>query len=215
VVEAAGPADKVEGVVKALKENSGKDVPRTGSPESGSDRRVGFEDPAAYRAAIDKTDPVAGVTLYPHDYLWELVRDWPRGRGELALVVDRNGQSVPVAFTPRTVPFFPTQLYETVSMLLLIGVLLAFQPFRRHDGQVLVLLMVGYAAHRFLNEAIRIEPTYALGLTLSQWISVLIFVAAVGLELYLRRTQPRLPAGELPLSYGNPEPAPLPTAKPG
>ena len=43
----------------------------------------------------------------------------------------------------------------------------------------MVLCMLGYAAHRFLNEAIRIEPTYALGLTLSQWISVGIFAAGV------------------------------------
>jgi prolipoprotein diacylglyceryltransferase len=100
--------------------------------------------------------------------------------------------------------FYPTQLYETVSMVLLVFLLVAFQPFRRHDGQVLVLLMVGYAAHRFLNEAIRIEPTYTIsgidfGLTLSQWISVLILLAAIGLEIYLRLTRPKLPPGPQPL----------------
>ena len=102
-------------------------------------------------------------------------------------------------------PFFPTQLYETVSMLLLVFLLLAFQPFRRHDGQVVVVLMLGYAIHRFLNEAIRIEPTYALGLTLSQWISVGIFAAALVIEVYLRLTMPKLPSGEVPLSYGAPQ----------
>jgi phosphatidylglycerol---prolipoprotein diacylglyceryl transferase len=92
-------------------------------------------------------------------------------------------------------------------MLLLVFLLLAFQPFRRHDGQVLVLLMLGYAAHRFLNEAIRIEPTYAMGLTLSQWISIGIFAAGLVLELVLRRVNPKLPPGEVPLSYGVTEPA--------
>ena len=57
--------------------------------------------------------------------------------------------------------------------------LLAFHPFRRHDGQLMVVLMLGYAVHRFLNESIRIEPTYAAGLTLSQWGSIGIFAAAV------------------------------------
>jgi prolipoprotein diacylglyceryltransferase len=109
---------------------------------------------------------------------------------------------VDLSFTPRTVPFFPTQLYETVSMVLLIGVLIAFQPYRRHDGQVMVVLMLGYAVHRFLNEAIRIEPTYALNLTLSQWISVGIFAAGLLAEGYLRFTRPPLPPGPQPLSFG-------------
>ena len=98
--------------------------------------------------------------------------------------------------------FFPTQVYETISMVLITLLLLAFQPFRRHDGQVMVLLMLTYAVHRFLNEAIRIEPTYRFGLTLSQWISIGIFGAGIGLEVYLRRSQPKLPPGALPLGYG-------------
>lgn len=126
-------------------------------------------------------------------------KQWPRGKKSLSLVVERNGEQIPVTYTPRTVTFFPTQIYETVSMILLTVLLLAFQPFRRHDGQVMVLCMLGYAVHRFLNEAIRIEPTYALGLTLSQWISVGILAAGVLLEMYLRWSQPRLPAGPQPL----------------
>jgi prolipoprotein diacylglyceryltransferase len=60
----------------------------------------------------------------------------------------------------------------------------------------MVLCMLGYAVHRFINESLRIEPTVGLGLTLSQWGSVVIFVAAVGIEAYLcwatpsRRTSP-------------------------
>src|SRR5207244_4227683 len=97
------------------------------------------------------------------DTLSELVNEWPKGATRLKLVVERGGTEVPIEFTPRTVSFFPTQIYETVSMLLLTLLLVCFQPFRRHDGQVMTLLMFGYAVHRFLNEAIRIEPTYALG----------------------------------------------------
>ena len=180
-----------------------------GEPEemtSGNIVRMRFESDQAHRDAVSATRQT-GVAVYTHDYLWELVRDWPRGRKQLDLVVERASpqgarEEVAISFVPRTVTFYPTQLYETVSMVLLILLLLAFQPFRRHDGQVMVLLIFGYAAHRFLNEAIRIEPQYALGLTLSQWISIGIAVAAVGLELYLRATQPRLPAGLQPLSRG-------------
>ena len=48
-------------------------------------------------------------------------------------------------------------------MVLLILLLLAYYPFRRHDGQLMVVLMLGYAVHRFINESLRIEPSYALG----------------------------------------------------
>jgi prolipoprotein diacylglyceryltransferase len=156
------------------------------------------------QAQLIELEASGKVAVTIRDTLAEMVRDWPRGQNRLSLVVERNGTTVPIDYVPRTVTFFPTQLYETVSMVLLVGLLLAFQPFRRHDGQVMVLCMIGYAAHRFLNEAIRIEPTYALGLTLSQWISVGIFAAGILLEVYLRATQPKLPPGALPLGYRPP-----------
>jgi prolipoprotein diacylglyceryltransferase len=127
---------------------------------------------------------------------------WPRSKHTLDLVVDRGGTEVPVTLNPRTVTVFPTQLYEVVSMGLLTLLLLAYQPFRRHDGQLIVLLMLGYGVHRWFNEAIRIEPTYALGMTLSQWISVAIVAGGVVLEVVLRKINPRLPHGPVPLSYG-------------
>ena len=37
----------------------------------------------------------------------------------MKLVVLREGKEVPITFTPRTVVFYPTQIYETISMLLL------------------------------------------------------------------------------------------------
>lgn len=140
---------------------------------------------------------------------------WPRTGKSLTLEVQRAGESAPkvVELTPRTVTVFPTQLYEVVSMALLTVLLLAYQPFRRHDGQVLVVLMLGYGLHRWLNEAIRIEPTYALGMTFSQWTSVVIIAAGVVLEVVLRRTQPKLPRGPVPLSHGAPA-VPVPTAAP-
>jgi phosphatidylglycerol---prolipoprotein diacylglyceryl transferase len=127
---------------------------------------------------------------------------WPRGKKTLEMEVERGGSNVPVSFTPRSVVVFPTQLYEVVSMALLTVLLLAYQPFRRHDGQMLVLLMLGYGLHRWLNEAIRIEPTYALGMTFSQWTSVAIVAGGLVLEVFLRKTQPKLPQGPLPLGYG-------------
>ena len=174
---------------------------REGEPAQADPARLRFESPVKAARAVESARD-AGVGAAVTDTLTERVREPARGRGELDLVVERDGREVPIQYTPRTVPLFPTQLYETVSMGLLILVLVTFQPLRRRDGEVMVVLMLGYALHRFLNEALRIEPTYQMGLTLSQWISLLLIVSALGLELYLRAARPALPRGALPLGYG-------------
>ena len=139
-----------------------------------------------YRGEEDALRASPGVSLYPADALEELARDWPRGKNSLALGVERDGVEIDLpAFSPRTVGLYPTQLYETVSMVLMIFVLLAYYPFRSHDGELMVVLMLGYAVHRFINESLRIEPVVGWGLTLSQWGSVIIFVAAIGLEIFI------------------------------
>jgi phosphatidylglycerol---prolipoprotein diacylglyceryl transferase len=153
-----------------------------------------------------------------YDTFEETIRAWPRGKSKLALTVERevkqDGKTETVTvelppFTPRTVGLYPTQLYETTSMVLLVLFLLAYYPYRRHDGQLMVVLMVCYAFHRFVNESLRIEPAVGMGLTLSQWGSVVIFVAGVGIELYLRKTQPSRWSGQALLS---PPPPPAPSA---
>jgi phosphatidylglycerol:prolipoprotein diacylglycerol transferase len=125
-------------------------------------------------------------------------RNWPRGQSNIALTVQRGGkvEQLP-AFTPRTLPLHPTQLYETISMALLFVLLLAFYPYRRWYGEVFVLLMLGYAVHRFLNESLRndTDPVFKsdlVKLTLSQVGSILVFAAGIALWLYLRTFTKRL-----------------------
>lgn len=166
-----------------------------GRPEDpGPDRpaRVAFDDPGKAAVGVTAARRAAGgLDIVETDRLGVLVRDWPRGKQTLEVAVERDGRPVDLpAFTPRTVGLYPTQLYETVSMVLLILVLVAYYPFRRHDGQLMTLCMAAYAVHRFVNESLRVEPAVALGLTLSQWGSVAIFGLAAGIELYLRRTTP-------------------------
>jgi hypothetical protein len=134
----------------------------------------------------------AGRNVIRLDLFSDLLGSWPRGRNSVQFVVDRDGREVELpAFTPRSIGLHPTQVYETISMLLLAVLLLAFYPFRRHDGQVWVLFMVLYAVHRFVNEILRTEPIEGFTMTLSQNISVLVLLAAIALEVYLRKTQPR------------------------
>jgi len=194
VVELFGSDDKTKGAVAALEAAGAKVTTSQRSDMKGQAterHRAAFDDLPSYlkgRKAIDTLPDDVPFTVT--DRLQELTGDWPRGKSRLSLTVERDGTTVDKEFSPATVGLYPTQLYETVSMVLLIFLLLAFYPYRRHDGQLMVVLMFGYAIHRFINESLRIEPSYNGGLTLSQWGSVIVFVAAAGIEAYLWLTMP-------------------------
>jgi hypothetical protein len=185
-LDLSGPPEQVNAAAAAAKGyKEVRDLP-------GGRKRLVFDKYEDYLQARMALRGMSGVDAT--DRLDENVRDWPRGKGKLDLTVERGPEghatTHEIVFTPATVGLYPTQLYETVSMGLLILFLLAYYPFRRHDGQLMTLLMIGYAFHRFVNESLRIEPVVGGGLTLSQWGSVVIFVAAVAMEIYLWRTMP-------------------------
>jgi len=153
------------------------------------------------RQSIEKIVPVPPHTV-PFDSFTELMADVregrTRGRDTLALEVERGGQTLTIGpFKPRTVGLHPTQLYETISMLLLVCFLLAFYPYRHYDGQVFTLFLVCYAIHRFLNERLRNDTEIvgipSLNMTLSQNISIIMLVVAACLELSQRRWGARVP----------------------
>jgi phosphatidylglycerol:prolipoprotein diacylglycerol transferase len=84
----------------------------------------------------------------------------------------------------------PTQVYLALAGwgLLLVG--LAYFPYRRRHGEVMALLMIGYAITRFIIEFYRAdEPLLADGLTISQNISVGLFLGGLLLWAWIRRTQ--------------------------
>jgi len=117
--------------------------------------------------------------------------EWPRGKNDLTLTIQRpDGGGGPAvakeitlpAFAPKTIGLHPTQVYETISMGLLLAVMLLYWPFRRRDGELMVIFMLGYAVHRFLNEMLRDDtaPVFA-GMTLSENGSILVFIAGLAL----------------------------------
>ena len=85
---------------------------------------------------------------------------WPRGqsRVQLTFLPKEATEEETVTISPRTLPLYPTQLYEVISMGLLLLVLFAYEPYRRHAGQVAAVLMVCYGLHRYLNEMLRDDP---------------------------------------------------------
>jgi phosphatidylglycerol---prolipoprotein diacylglyceryl transferase len=151
--------------------------------------RIEMADVVAARKLRNQWPPVLHVV--ETDVFRELVSPsgWQKGDQALTLdVVRQDGTKATVGpFVPRTIGLHPTQVYETVSMLLLMVFLLAFHPFRHHDGQTMTLFLACYAVHRFLNEILR-NDTAVVGfnMSLSQNISILIFAFAVCLEIGLR-----------------------------
>ncbi len=119
---------------------------------------------------------------------------WKRGQNDVTLAVRRGDQEVTVGpFAPRTLGLHPTQLYETISTGLLLLLLLAYYPYRRHDGELFAIFLMLYPLHRFLNEMLRDDNSpFALGLTLSQSGSVLLFPVGLVFLLWLRRLPARL-----------------------
>ena len=81
----------------------------------------------------------------------------------------------------------PTQLYASIAGFLILGLLLAYTPYRRHEGQVIALLMILYSITRWPIEALRSdERAIFAGMTLSQNISVVVLVCGLGLWFTLK-----------------------------
>jgi prolipoprotein diacylglyceryltransferase len=112
-------------------------------------------------------------------------RNW-QDRNSVALTVRHAGAAAPLplpAFAPRTLGLYPTQLYESVSMVLLLLLLLAYEPFRHREGQLMALVMIGYAVHRYLNELLRDDPR---PVGFERYTSLLVLAAGLALWLGLQ-----------------------------
>jgi phosphatidylglycerol---prolipoprotein diacylglyceryl transferase len=188
VLIVSGAADELARLKDALKEFG-----TVTEVDAGNESAVKaiIEKPENFRLAYERARSI-GRSVVRLDLLGDTLNNWPRGRNSVQFVVERDGKELELpAFTPRSLGLHPTQIYESISMVLLLFLLLSFYPFRRHDGQVFEVFLVGYAVHRFLNEILRTEPVEGLNMTLSQNFSLLFLLAAIGLEIYLRKTQPK------------------------
>jgi phosphatidylglycerol:prolipoprotein diacylglycerol transferase len=108
--------------------------------------------------------------------------------------VTRVWTLTPTTLVPaRSLPVHPTQLYSAIDALLIALFLLAWYPFRRHDGELVALMLTIYPIMRFLEETIRTDesPVFGTGMSISQNVSILMLAAAVALWIYVLRG-PRL-----------------------
>lgn len=79
-----------------------------------------------------------------------------------------------------SLPVHPKQLYAALYGVALLGLLLAYYPRRRRDGEVMVLLMIAYPVTRFFLEFHRgdVGGLYG-GLAISQYISIALFAGGL------------------------------------
>jgi phosphatidylglycerol:prolipoprotein diacylglycerol transferase len=87
---------------------------------------------------------------------------------------------------PAGVPLHPTQLYESLSMLIVFFLLLWLHKRKKFSGQVILAYAVIYATVRFLIEFVRDDPrgdvlglTTLTGLSTSQLIGIVVGIGAL------------------------------------
>lgn len=102
----------------------------------------------------------------------------------------------------------PTQLYESLAMLLAFGFLLRLHKRKKFDGQAIAAYAIAYSTVRFLIEFVRDDPrgdilglTTLTGLSTSQLISIVVGLGAL-IILVIRRRRANEPreVDEVPAS---------------
>jgi phosphatidylglycerol:prolipoprotein diacylglycerol transferase len=97
------------------------------------------------------------------------------------------------AAAPASLPVHPTQAYESLAGLFLLGVILLARRRRRCPGEALAAFAVGYAVLRFLIETVRADPQRgSVGpFSTSQFIALVTGAAGLGLLAWLRTRRAR------------------------
>ncbi len=88
----------------------------------------------------------------------------------------------------------PTQLWESMDMWIVFGLLLFLDRFKRFAGHTVLLMLILYSIHRFIIDFFRIyiDTTYhAFGLTHNQYIAIIIWLTCIPAWIYFfRKSRP-------------------------
>jgi phosphatidylglycerol:prolipoprotein diacylglycerol transferase len=106
---------------------------------------------------------------------------------------DRPAVTIAAISPPsRSLPVEPSQPLSTIDALLLCLLLLAYDPFRRRDGELFAIMMSIYPITRFLIESLRSDEAAVLGtgMSIAQCVCLLLLLCAAALWFYILR-QPR------------------------
>jgi phosphatidylglycerol:prolipoprotein diacylglycerol transferase len=148
----------------------------------------------AEKAGVKSGDQIAKINGFPAESL----RDANTGLGAASSFIQietADGRKLSWSIDglpPYSRSVHPTQIYAAINAALLCFFLWVYYPYRRRDGEVFALMLILYPVTRILLEIIRDDVPGMFDLlghpvTISQFISALIFVAAIGLWGYLTR----------------------------
>lgn len=158
-----------------------------------------WPDSAAARAGVkpgDRLVAINGITIPTLGAAEQLIFNSLVAQKPIELQL-ASGQTVAVPVVPlpaRSRPVHPAQIYSAIDGALLAWFLWAYFPFRRRDGEVIALLLTIHPISRFLLEIIRVDESavFGTGLSISQNISIALFVGAIALWMYVLRQPKKL-----------------------
>ncbi|HEX3869545.1 MAG TPA: prolipoprotein diacylglyceryl transferase family protein, partial [Pirellulales bacterium] len=144
----------------------------------------------------DRVLAINEQSIHQVDDAWNALIQALRLRESVDLVTD-HGRAIldPLKGADvSSLPVHPTQLYSVFDAALLSWFLLAYEPFRRRDGEDTAWVCTIYPITRFLVEILRSDEPAVLGtgFTISQNISLAVFVYGVLLWIWLLRRPPKL-----------------------
>jgi phosphatidylglycerol---prolipoprotein diacylglyceryl transferase len=142
----------------------------------------------------DRIQRIAGFAVRDSAEAYPLLLDVLRHQDAFVIetVDGRRLELTHLPTAPRSLPIHPAQGYSAINALLICLFLLAYDPFRRRDGELFALMLTIYPITRFLLEIIRTDESavFGTGMSISQNVSLLILLAMLGLWAYVLR-QPR------------------------
>lgn len=96
-----------------------------------------------------------------------------------------SGFMLSVIFPGESICRYPTQIFSALALLLIFAILRTWQKKRRFNGEIFLGYGLLYSVKRFSVEFFRGDnPKILHGLTISQLISVAVFVVCSGLFIY-------------------------------
>jgi phosphatidylglycerol---prolipoprotein diacylglyceryl transferase len=151
----------------------------------------------------DQLESINGFRIEATGHAYKTIeKAYDKGR---PLEIERkSGPAVTVPAVERratSLPVEPAQPLSAVDAFLLCLLLLAYEPFRRRDGEMFAIMMSVYPITRFLIEGLRSDEAAVLGtgLSIAQCVSLALLVCAAALWYYILR-QPKGVAFKRPAS---------------
>ena len=111
---------------------------------------------------------------------------FPRGSATFDALVWKRLIPPDALWTP---PLHPTQLYSALDGFLIAALTFWYFSHRRRNGECFAVALMIYPITRFVIEILRNDEGGQLGtsLTISQWVSISLFVVNIGFMVWLSR----------------------------